>query len=98
MARRSKRRRSPLRSQIESENIDLVEIPANSKIDSVDPAILDHVNAFIQDFQNAPKLEKINLMDPQEARYAVGMLKRTKDEIDRKLRTAKLLKGLLEQQ
>ena len=98
MARRSKRRRSPLRSRIESETVELVEIPANSKVDTVDPAILDHVNAFIADFQNAPKLEKINLLDPEEARYAVGMLKRTKDEIDRKLRTAKLLKGLLQQQ
>ena len=98
MARRSKRRRSPLRSRIESELVDVEDIPNGSNVDSVDPALLDHVNAFIQDFQNAPKLEKINLLDPEEARYAVGMLKRTKDEIDRKLRTAKLLKGLLEQQ
>jgi len=98
MARRSKRRRSPLRSRIESETVELSEIPATSKVDSIDPAVLDHVNAFIEDFKNAPKLEKINLMDPEEARYAVGMLKRTKDEIDRKLRTAKMLKGLLEQQ
>lgn len=98
MSRRAKRRKSPLRSRITSEAVEVEESSAFKHLDTVDPEILDHVNAFIQDFRNAPKLEKINLEDPKQAQYAVGMLQRTKEEIDRKLRTARLLKGLLEQQ
>ena len=86
-----KRRTSklPLREQIVREEY-------NPYAEELDPEMREHLEAFIKDCQQSGVLEDFDISDPEQAKKALVMLKNKQIEISGKIKTAEVLKRLLE--
>ena len=92
---------APLKEHIEKSqsgtglNIEVTKSPSINE-NMTEAEILEFTNAFLAELSQMPRLEKINLMDPEEAQKAVSMLNEKRRYLSQKMKVASMLRSMLE--
>ncbi len=96
-AGKKKRLQKPLRSSITKE----LSAPSESQdrsLDSLDQDLLSYVSYFLCEISNIAKLKKLDFSSPESSLRASEYLSETKLNLEKHLRTARILQNLLEKE
>ncbi len=97
--RRPRQNKNPasLGKLVEREIVPTTEASPGGDHDGLDSDINLYLQSFLKDFMSNKPLPATNLLTQESAQRALEMISKTQEHLSRQLKTARALKGLLEQ-